>query len=118
MRLNIPRQTTFFYPDIFLALSGSGSENYFDDAIFIAEVLSPETRTIDNVDKFLEYRKLPGLQYYLPAEPEYYHVTLYFRADDGNRRSDTYRKLTDVIKLALIGVELPLSEVYKDLEWD
>jgi hypothetical protein len=32
--------------------------------------------------------------------------------------SETYRKLTDVIKLPLIGAELPLSEIYKGLEWD
>lgn len=100
------------------------TKEHFDDIrfakspVFIAEVLSPNTRTFDMVDKFLDYRSLPTLQYYLLAEPEYYHVTLHYKANDGTWQSDTYCKLTDVIKLPLIGVELPLSDVYKGLEWD
>lgn len=118
MRLNIPGQTSFFYPDVFIALSGTGADTYFDDALFIVEVLSPGTRTFDTVDKFIEYRKLPSLQYYLLAEPEYYHVTLHYKAEDGTWQSDTYRKLTDVIRLPLMDVEIPMSEVYKGLAWD
>jgi Uma2 family endonuclease len=118
MRLNIPGQNSFFYPDVLLAISSSGADTYFDDALFIAEVLSPRIRTFDTVDKFIEYRKLTSLQYYLLAEPEYYHVTLHYKAEDGTWQSDTYRKLTDIIKLPLIDAELPIAEVYKGLEWD
>ena len=69
-------------------------------------------------DKFIEYRNLNSLEYYLLAEPEYYHVTLHSKTNQGVWMSETYRKLTDIIKLPLIGAELPLSEIYKGLEWD
>jgi Uma2 family endonuclease len=118
MRLNIPGFTSYYYPDLMLVREGSRDETYFQDAIFIAEVLSPATRTFDMVDKFLDYRSLPSLQYYLLAEPEYYHVTLHTKGADGTWQSDTYRKLTDLIDLTLIGAQLPMAEIYQGLVWE
>jgi Uma2 family endonuclease len=69
-------------------------------------------------DKFLEYRNLPSLQYYMLAEPEYYHVYLHSKNSEGLWMSETYRKLTDIIKLPLMDADLPLAEMYKGLEWD
>jgi Uma2 family endonuclease len=118
MKLNIPGRNSYFYPDLMVGFVNQKDPRFFKDAIFIAEVLSPGTRSFDMADKFLEYRNLPSLQYYLLAEPEYYHVTLQYKTKEGVWMSETYRKLTDIIKLPLIGADLPLAEIYKGLEWD
>jgi Uma2 family endonuclease len=118
MKLNIPGRNSYFYPDLMVGFADNKDPRFFQDAIFIAEVLSPGTRSFDMADKFLEYRHLPSLQYYLLAEPEYYHVTLQYKTTEGVWMSETYRKLTDIIKLPLMDADLPLAEMYKGLEWD
>ena len=118
MRLNIPGFASYYYPDLMLVNDSSRDERYFQDAFFIAEVLSPATRTFDMVDKFLDYRSLPSLQYYLLAEPEYYHVTLHTKGANGTWQSDTFRKLTELIDLPLIGAILPMAEIYQGLVWE
>lgn len=118
MKLNIPGRNSYFYPDLMVGFADNIDPRFLQDAIFIAEVLSPGTRSFDMADKFIEYRNLNSLEYYLLAEPEYYHVTLHSKTNQGVWMSETYRKLTDIIKLPLIGAELPLSEIYKGLEWD
>jgi len=112
------REGFFLYPDVLITNESFRNPLYSSAPIFIAEVLSPSTRSFDMADKFIEYRNLNSLEYYLLAEPEYYHVTLHSKTNQGVWMSETYRKLTDIIKLPLIGAELPLSEIYKGLEWD
>jgi len=115
LRLNPEK---YFYPDVMLTNEKFSEIRFANAPIFIAEVLSPATRTFDMVDKFLDYRSLPSLQYYLLAEPEYYHVTLHTKGADGTWQSDTYRKLTDLIDLPLIGAKLPMAEIYQGLVWE
>ncbi len=110
--------SVYFYPDVLITNEVFKNPLFSSSPIFVAEVLSPGTRSFDTADKFLEYRNLPSLQYYLLAEPEYYHVTLHYKTNEGVWMSETYRKLADIIKLPLVGTELPLSEIYKGLEWD
>lgn len=108
----------FFYPDVMLTNEVFKSKLFASDPIFVAEILSPATRTYDMVDKFLAYRNLPSLKYYLLIEPEYYHATLYFKQDNGAWQAETYRKLTEQIQLPALALGLPLAEIYKGLEWD
>jgi len=108
----------YFYPDVMLTNEKFSEIRFANAPIFISEVLSPATRTFDMVDKFLDYRSLPSLQYYLLAEPEHYHVTLHTKGADGTWQSDTYRKLTDLIDLPLIGAKLPMAEIYQGLVWE
>lgn len=118
MRLKINSQANYFYPDLMIAVAGSGNELHFEDALMVVEVLSPKTRKFDTVDKFLSYQNLPSLQYYLLVEPEYYHATLYFKEEDGTWQAETHRKLSEEIRLPKIGISVPFSEIYKGLEWD
>lgn len=52
-----------YYPDVMVACGPEPENPYYEDApCFIAEVLSPSTRTIDLREKAPNYRKLPSLQ--------------------------------------------------------
>jgi Uma2 family endonuclease len=108
----------YFYPDILLTNEIFQNKLYSTEPIFLIEVLSPATRTFDMVDKFIAYRTISSLEYYLLVEPEYYHATLHFKSADGTWQSETYRKLTEEIKLPKLDISLPLSAIYKGLEWD
>lgn len=78
----------------------------------LVEVLSPSTRDYDLGDKLEAYKSIPALRHVLlieTAEPYVRHVR---RTAEGWETLEI-RALTDVVDL--MGVALPLSELYEDL---
>lgn len=71
MKVQIANEDQFYYPDIFITKEAQNDDNRYvqHQPELIAEVLSPITRTKDTVDKFIQYRKISTLKYYLVAEP-------------------------------------------------
>lgn len=118
MKLLIPDKELVFYPDLMIGLKDGKDIRYLRDAVLVTEVLSPATRSYDQADKFIAYRTLPSLMYYLLIEPEYYHVTLYFKDDAGYWQSDTFRKLDQQISLPALEMAIPLAAIYEGLIWD
>lgn len=104
----------YFYPDIVLAdMKGQHIGSYkVDRPVLIVEILSDSTRSFDTVDKYIQYRKIPTLQYYLLVEPEDMLITCLTKQDDGEWVSHIYTKPEAVVPLDKLGVGLKLSEVY------
>ena len=67
--------------------------------VLLGEVLSPSTRTF-TVDKLIAYRTIPSLEFYLLVEPDYCHVTLNYKTEEGEWMAEVFNKITDDIKLA------------------
>ena len=67
----------------------------------------------DTVDKYIAYTTLPSLLYYIIVEPETTYVILHAKNTGGDWETTTYMRNTDVIELPLLGLSLPLSEVYR-----
>lgn len=81
----------------------------------IFEVLSPSTRGTDLIRKADEYRRLPSVQHLVILEADLRRALVWTRDADGW----TLEELTNadaVLKLPYIGTELPLSEVYEDID--
>ncbi len=72
MKVKIQNENQYYYPDIFVTQEPETDENRFVQfqPELIIEVLSETTRTKDMVDKFIQYRKIDSLQYYLLVEPQ------------------------------------------------
>jgi Uma2 family endonuclease len=104
----------YFYPDLVLAdMNGQHKGSYkVDKPVLIIEILSDSTRSYDTVDKYIQYRKIPSLQYYLLVEPENMLITCLTKQDDGEWVSHIYTKPEAVVPLDKLGVGLKLSEVY------
>lgn len=79
----------------------------------VVEVISPSSRIMDTVDKYIDYTALPFLQYSLVVEPEITYVTLYAKNTGGKWEATLYSSLNDVVPLSLLELSLPLNEVYK-----
>ena len=79
MKVAIPGETQFFYPDILITKEAETDQNRYVQyqPELIAEVLSGTTRAKDTIDKFMQYRKIPTLEYYLLVEPEKLLVICY-----------------------------------------
>jgi Uma2 family endonuclease len=65
-------------------MNGQDKQSYFvEKPILIAEILNDSTRSYDTVDKYIQYRKMPTLKYYLLVEPETMLITCLTKQDDG-----------------------------------
>jgi Uma2 family endonuclease len=114
VKVAIPDEEKYYYPDVFVTNEPRTDENkYIKSApVLIAEVLSPSSRITDTVDKYLDYTKIPALQYYLVVEPETVHITLYQRNGDGQWQADIFTHKEQSIDLPLLGMQIPVSSVY------
>lgn len=85
------------------------------DPVLIVEVCSPLTEALDRGTKWAHYRTIPSLREYVLISQDEVNVERYVR--DGNRW--LYSTISDpdgVLALASIGCEVPIREIYDDVE--
>ena len=102
----------FFYPDVMIC-DYDAAKYYSEYPILIAEVLSEATRRFDLTDKFIQYRQVPSLQYYLCIEPEQQVVILNYKHEDGEWLAETYTKDEHVISLPKLDLSFTLKDIYQ-----
>lgn len=118
VKVAIPGGRKYYYPDVcIVAEPEDGNNEYILTApTLIVEVVSESSQTHDYVDKYLDYITIPGLQYYLIAEPETILVTVYER-DGDVWTAHKYTRLDSTVELPKLGVQLSLSEIYKGISF-
>jgi Uma2 family endonuclease len=83
----------------------------------LVEVLSPSTEAWDRGGKFDNYQQVESLREYVLVSVATPRVEVFFRQPDGTWRYSVAAGLESAARLDSIGVELPLSEVYSDVEF-
>jgi Uma2 family endonuclease len=120
MRVKIAEN--YVYPDIVIYCGDAEFEdNEFDtltNPVIIMEILSESTEAFDRGKKFAYYRKIPTLQEYILISQTEYHVEQYIRCDDGKWEYRSYEGAGQILKMESVQCELPLSEIYWDIELD
>lgn len=107
-----PSNQRYYYPDILVTNEVFSDIRFSNFPILLVEVLSPSTRVYDAVDKFIDYRSIASLEYYLLVEPDYYHVTLYYKTAEGEWMAEVFNKKTAIIDLQKLEIQLPMEEIY------
>ena len=72
VKLEIEPKKDYTYPDVCVAAKEGNNPDdlLITNAILVVEVLSEGTKLYDKVDKFLRYKKLPTLQYYILVDTD------------------------------------------------
>ena len=84
-KVRVQTENCFYYPDILVACGGLDDESiYTDDPVFIAEVLSPSTATVDRREKLSNYLTIPSLRQYAVIHQRRKRVELHQRDEAGN----------------------------------
>lgn len=81
----------------------------------IIEVSNETTIKPDLTDKLVAYQKIPGLQYYLLAEPEEIHVVVFTKDSEGGWLSEIFTAKENKIALHKLDAVLNLSDIYSHL---
>ncbi len=120
MRVKI--NDSYAYPDIVIYC---GEAQYEDDKfdtlinpVVIMEILSDSTEAFDRGKKFAYYRAISTLEEYILVSQEEYHVEHYRRADAGKWEYCSYEGVDQVLKMASVNCELPLSEIYLNVAFE
>ena len=86
--------------------------NSITNPIALVEVLSPSTEAYDRREKVSHYRRVPSLQVYVLVSQEERRIEVNTRNADGTWTVRDVREGT--ARIAVIGCELPIQEVYRD----
>jgi Uma2 family endonuclease len=112
IRLRLPTQLRFYYPDASVICGPNPpTDSFQDEPAVLFEVLSKGTRRIDEGEKKDAYLTIPSLSVYVLVEQEAPAMLLFRRTESGFVR-EVYEGLETVVPLGEIGIELPLAEVY------
>lgn len=104
------------YPDAVVTCSPPArGTDIIPNPVIVFEVLSPSTASVDRIEKNEEYRATPSIQRYVMLEQTRQAATVFARAGE----DWAGHVLTGAALLAMpeIGVELPLAELYVDVEF-
>jgi Uma2 family endonuclease len=117
IRIRLPHQVRFYYPDVSVIYRPNPPRDSFqDEPAVIVEVLSRSTRRIDEGEKRDAYVTIPSLSAYLLVEQETATVIVFRRTEHRFVR-EVYQGLDAVIPLGEIDIELPLAEIYDGVEF-
>ena len=116
MRLNIPDNTLFSYPDISIYCDEPENipedEESFIKPTVLIEILSPSTKHYDRGGKFILYRDIPTLKEYILVDTATFNVEA-FRINSNNHwELEEYKSISDILSLPSLGNTMPVAEIY------
>jgi Uma2 family endonuclease len=117
IRVRLPYQVRFYYPDASVVCRHNPpGDSFQDEPAAIFEVLSRATRRTDEGEKKDAYLTIPSLCVYALIEQETAAAVVYRRTEQGFVR-EVYEGLDAVIPLHKVEIELPMAEIYEGVEF-
>lgn len=117
MRIHIPENSLFTYPDISIicgdVVSSNEDEKTAIEPSVIIEILSPSTRNYDRGEKFMLYRAIPALKNYILVDSESIHVEHFAINKEGLWQLKEHNKIYEEIFIETLNVSLLMEDVYE-----
>lgn len=117
LRIHIPQNTLFTYPDISIICNEIiSSKEDPDTAIqptILIEILSSSTKNYDRGEKFKFYRDIPTLKEYILVDSESIYIEAFRINKYGNWELEDYKSPHTGLQLPAIGLTIPISEIYE-----
>ena len=117
VRLRPLDSTYFYYPDAMVACDPTDSGNGWRErpaALF--EIISEDTRRVDEREKRFPYLQIPTLQAYVRIEQSKPEVVVDLRTSEG-WKTERVSGLDAVVRLPELGIGLPLAELFERVKF-
>ncbi|MEC4882037.1 MAG: Uma2 family endonuclease [Scytonema sp. PMC 1070.18] len=122
MRLWIPSQRLYTYPDV-MVIAGplefaQGRKDIVTNPIAIAEILSESTEKYDRIGKFKLYRSIPTLKEYILISQTEIYAEQYSKTETEQWLFSTYEGENAVLELSSIPFQTSLIDLYDKVNFD
>ncbi len=118
VKVQIEPGRKYFYPDVVVTCDERDRDTQIVQfPCLIIEVLSPSTEAIDRGIKFAKYRQSSTLQEYVLVQVEQSGVEMFRRNEQGQWVLSEYA-LGDRLYLESVGVELAISDLYRQVQFE
>lgn len=108
------------YPDVVVTCHPfdlRGDNTVVRQPRLLIEVLSKSTASHDRGFKWLRYRRMPSLWYYMLIDQYTMTVELFSRIEETDEWINTiYEHPNDILVLPRLNCELPVNDIYADIE--
>ena len=119
-RVRVSKTRMYAYPDVSVVCGrpvlADERQDILLNPVVIFEILSPSTEKYDRGVKFQHYRTIDSLKGYILVAQDAVRVEHYTRCDDNTWTLRDHQTLQEELKIASIGVSLPLSRIYDRIE--
>jgi Uma2 family endonuclease len=115
MRLHIPENTLFTYPDIAVYCGDAkmmDDDNALEPSVII-EILSPSTKDYDRGGKFKLYRDIPSLREYILVDTESIGIEVFSVNQQKHWELEEFTSPDEVLHIPSLSVSIPLKEIYE-----
>jgi len=121
LRLHIPANTLYTYPDVTLIC---GEPEFTDDNFdiitnptLLVEVLSESTQQYDRGEKFKLYRDIISLQTYVLVSSESYLVEVFTKKSKNLWELKIYQDVDETVVLESLDISVPIKEFYVNVNF-
>ena len=116
MRINIPENTLYTYPDISVFCGElqilDEEEDTLKNPTLLIEILSPSTKEYDRGGKFKLYRDIPTLKEYILVDCLSINIEAFRVNDKGHWELEEYHSLSGNLNMPSINVSIPITDIY------
>jgi Uma2 family endonuclease len=121
MRIYIPENTLYSYPDISVICGDINSSLKDKDTLIlpsvIIEILSPSTKNYDMGGKFALYRDIPNLKEYVLIDSAAIHIQLFKIIAQNHWELIESKSKEDSLSIPSLGIKLAIKEVYEGIDF-
>jgi Uma2 family endonuclease len=122
MRLGIPQNRLYTYPDV-MVVSGQlefaeGRKDTITNPVMIAEVLSDSTEDYDRGKKFKLYRSIPSFREYLLISQSERYVEQFSKTADNKWLLSEWAGEDAVLALSSVLFQISLADLYDKVEFE
>lgn len=121
MRMQIPKNTLFTYPDISIYCNDAKQSDIDDESFIeptvIIEILSPSTKDYDRGNKFKLYRDIPTLKEYILIDSESVLVEAFHINNKQNWELIEYKEISTSLNFVSMGFEVDLRDIYNRIRF-
>lgn len=109
---------TVRYPDAVVTCSpAQGGSRLVPNPVVVFEVISPTSGHVDRIVKVREYAAVDSIRRYVIVESASVGLTVHERQAAGQKWTVTTVMADDLLTLSEIGVEIPVAEIYEDVDF-
>lgn len=117
VKIHLPRETRFYYPDLQVICEPVNDElTYTDKPVVVVEVLSESTRRVDLGEKREAYLSIPSLKVLIIVDPTKVYVRVDRAKVNGGFEQELYLDVEDTIDLPEIETSLPIADIYEGID--